>query len=179
VSWRGLGYAIAASTVWKILHAAGIDPAPRRTGPTWRQFLTAQAHAIIACDFLVGRRCCSHGYACSQPGVLPRHLLDQRRGLGVNRRPSSLGRIGPAPADQPPMPPQQRVRCHEPTHPRWPGEQLGQGGQHHPIRPVRPRPGFCRHSTATSRRSTSNPASFDAAERARSAIQPARRTKIR
>jgi putative transposase len=39
--------------VWEILHAAGIDPAPRRTGPTWRQFLTAQAHAIIACDFLV------------------------------------------------------------------------------------------------------------------------------
>jgi len=37
----------------EILHAAGIDPAPRRAGPTWRQFLTAQAHAIIACDFLV------------------------------------------------------------------------------------------------------------------------------
>jgi transposase len=48
-----LGYAIAASTVWEILHAAGIDPAPRRAGPIWRQFLTAQAHAIIACDFLV------------------------------------------------------------------------------------------------------------------------------
>jgi putative transposase len=32
-----LGYAIAASTVWEILHAAGIDPAPRRAGPTWRQ----------------------------------------------------------------------------------------------------------------------------------------------
>jgi len=26
---------------------------PRRAGPAWRQFLTAQAHAIIACDFLV------------------------------------------------------------------------------------------------------------------------------
>jgi transposase InsO family protein len=39
--------------VREILHAACIDPAPRRAGPTWRQFLTAQAHAIIACDFLV------------------------------------------------------------------------------------------------------------------------------
>ena len=29
-----LGYAIAASTVWEILRAAGIDPAPRRAGPT-------------------------------------------------------------------------------------------------------------------------------------------------
>ena len=48
-----LGHAIAASTVWEILHAAGIDPVPRRSGPTWRQFLAAQAHAIIACDFLV------------------------------------------------------------------------------------------------------------------------------
>ncbi|MEV4177015.1 integrase core domain-containing protein [Nonomuraea sp. NPDC049709] len=48
-----LGYPIAASTAWKILHPAGIDPAPRRAGPTWRQFLTAQAHAIVACDFLV------------------------------------------------------------------------------------------------------------------------------
>jgi putative transposase len=48
-----LGHVIAASTVWEILHAAGIDPAPRRAGPTWRQFLAAQAHAIIACDFLV------------------------------------------------------------------------------------------------------------------------------
>ncbi|MEV1004030.1 hypothetical protein [Nonomuraea sp. NPDC050202] len=48
-----LGYPIAASTVWEILHIAGIDPAPRRAGPTWRQFLTAQAHAIVACDFLV------------------------------------------------------------------------------------------------------------------------------
>jgi putative transposase len=48
-----LGYAIAASTVREILHAARIGPAPRRAGLTWRQFLTAQAHAIIACDFLV------------------------------------------------------------------------------------------------------------------------------
>jgi hypothetical protein len=48
-----LGHAITASTVWEILHAAGIDPAPRRSGPTWRHFLTAQAHDIIAPDFLV------------------------------------------------------------------------------------------------------------------------------
>jgi putative transposase len=34
----GLGYQVAASTVWKILHRAGVDPAPRRAGPTWQQF---------------------------------------------------------------------------------------------------------------------------------------------
>jgi putative transposase len=47
-----LGHPIAASTVWQILHAAGIDPAPRRTGPTWKQFLTAQARGILAVDFV-------------------------------------------------------------------------------------------------------------------------------
>jgi putative transposase len=47
----GLGHAVAASTVWTILKTAGIDPAPQRSGPTWRQFLSAQAHAILAVDF--------------------------------------------------------------------------------------------------------------------------------
>jgi transposase len=47
-----LGHQIASSTVWEILHAAGIDPAPRRSGPTWKQFLTAQAHGILAIDFV-------------------------------------------------------------------------------------------------------------------------------
>jgi len=47
-----LGHRIAASTVWQILHDAGIGPAPRRTGPTWKQFLTAQARGILAVDFL-------------------------------------------------------------------------------------------------------------------------------
>jgi putative transposase len=47
----GLGHPVAASTVWKIMKDAGLDPAPRRSGPTWRQFLSAQAHAILAVDF--------------------------------------------------------------------------------------------------------------------------------
>src|SRR3954451_770126 len=46
----GLGHTLAASTVWTILKSAGLDPAPRRAGPTWRQFLSAQAHAILAVD---------------------------------------------------------------------------------------------------------------------------------
>ena len=47
----GLGHHVAASTVWMILKTAGIDAAPLRSGPTRRQFLTAQAHAILAVDF--------------------------------------------------------------------------------------------------------------------------------
>jgi putative transposase len=46
------GHQIAASAVWQILHDAGINPAPRRPGPTWRQFLTAQARGILAADFV-------------------------------------------------------------------------------------------------------------------------------
>jgi putative transposase len=52
---------IAASTVWQILHDAGIDPAPRRSGPTWRQFLTAQAQAVLAADFVYPWILCSSG----------------------------------------------------------------------------------------------------------------------
>jgi hypothetical protein len=47
-----LGVTVAPSTVWEILHAAGIDPAPRRSGPSSRQFLRAQAAGIFAVDFM-------------------------------------------------------------------------------------------------------------------------------
>ena len=47
-----LGATVAPSTVYEILRAAGIDPAPRRSGPTWRQFLHAQAAGTLAVDFL-------------------------------------------------------------------------------------------------------------------------------
>jgi hypothetical protein len=47
-----LGHPIAASTVWQILHDAGIGPAPRCMGPTWKQFLTAQARGVLAVDFV-------------------------------------------------------------------------------------------------------------------------------
>ncbi len=47
----GLGVKVAPSTAWEILKNAGIDPAPRRTGPAWSQFLRSQAEAILACDF--------------------------------------------------------------------------------------------------------------------------------
>jgi putative transposase len=47
----GLGRKLAPSTVWQILKDAGIDPAPRRSGQTWRAFLDAQAKTILATDF--------------------------------------------------------------------------------------------------------------------------------
>jgi hypothetical protein len=46
-----LGKNVGAATVWRILHKAGIDPAPRRSGPGWGEFLRAQPSGILACDF--------------------------------------------------------------------------------------------------------------------------------
>jgi putative transposase len=47
-----LGYKgrIGASTVWAILHRAGVEPAPKRSALTWRQFLRAQAKSVLAVD---------------------------------------------------------------------------------------------------------------------------------
>jgi putative transposase len=47
----GLGYKLAPSTVWRILKDAGIDPAPTRSGQSWRAFLGARAKTILATDF--------------------------------------------------------------------------------------------------------------------------------
>ena len=47
---RQLGFRIRATTIRTLLRTARLGP-PRRTGPTWTEFLRAQADAIIACDF--------------------------------------------------------------------------------------------------------------------------------
>lgn len=69
-----LGYPVAASTVWKILRAAGIDPAPNRTGPSWAEFIRSQAKAIIATDF-----CCVDTVGLRRLHVLFLIELDTRR----------------------------------------------------------------------------------------------------
>src|SRR5674476_506380 len=45
-----LGIHVSATAIAMLLRSHGIEPAPRR-GPTWSQFLKAQAQGIIACDF--------------------------------------------------------------------------------------------------------------------------------
>jgi putative transposase len=48
---RKLGIRVAATTIRTLLRTARLGPAPRRIGPTWTEFLRAQADGIIACDF--------------------------------------------------------------------------------------------------------------------------------
>jgi putative transposase len=47
----GLGFSVSASSIRNLLRRHQLDPAPRRAGSTWREFLTAQASSMIACDF--------------------------------------------------------------------------------------------------------------------------------
>jgi hypothetical protein len=76
---------VAASTPWEILKNAGIEPAPRRTGKAWPQFLRSQAEAILACDF----------FTAGLPGGSQAHVLaviehgSRRIGiLGVTQHPA-------------------------------------------------------------------------------------------
>jgi putative transposase len=46
-----LGLRVSPSTVRRLLLAAGLEPAPRRSGPSWREFLRQQAATMLACDF--------------------------------------------------------------------------------------------------------------------------------
>jgi putative transposase len=55
---RKPGMSVAATTVKKVLRAAGLEPAPRRDGPSWSEFLRAQADGILACDFFTVETVC-------------------------------------------------------------------------------------------------------------------------
>src|SRR5436189_5037637 len=47
----GLGAPLSATTVRKLLREAGLGPAGKRAGLTWREFIRHQAATMIACDF--------------------------------------------------------------------------------------------------------------------------------
>src|SRR5438477_4789151 len=46
-----LGFRGSRTSIRRLLAQARLEPAPRRSGPSWREFLHAQAASIVACDF--------------------------------------------------------------------------------------------------------------------------------
>src|SRR5680860_1428720 len=48
---RKLGVSVSATAICSLLRSHGLPPAPRRDGPSWKEFLTQQAAGIMACDF--------------------------------------------------------------------------------------------------------------------------------
>jgi transposase len=46
-----LGLRVSPTSIRRLLAGAGLGPAPRRSGPSWREFLRAQAASMVACDF--------------------------------------------------------------------------------------------------------------------------------
>jgi hypothetical protein len=47
-----LGIDVSATTIATVLRQGGLGPAPRRIGPTWRQFLRAQAYGLLSSERL-------------------------------------------------------------------------------------------------------------------------------
>jgi hypothetical protein len=48
-----LGFRVSPTSIRRLLGHARLGPAPRRSGPSWREFLRAQATTILACDLSV------------------------------------------------------------------------------------------------------------------------------
>jgi putative transposase len=46
-----LGVGVGATAIRTLLGQHRLGPAPRRQGPSWAEFLRAQAQGIVACDF--------------------------------------------------------------------------------------------------------------------------------
>ncbi len=78
---RKLGIRVGATTIRSVLRRSGCGPAPRRSGPSWGEFLRAQAQGMLACEFFTVETAwlrtlyvmffIEHGAA---PGLLPRIL---------------------------------------------------------------------------------------------------------
>jgi len=48
---KKLGISVSATGICSVLRRHGLPPAPRRDGPSWKEFLSQQAAGIVACDF--------------------------------------------------------------------------------------------------------------------------------
>jgi hypothetical protein len=88
----GLGIGVSATTVANVLRRAGLGPAPRRIGPSWSQFLRAQAESLVGGGLDSGL---ADGLE-QNAGAASRRLTigrPQRSKPTSARRPPSFGRL--------------------------------------------------------------------------------------
>jgi hypothetical protein len=57
-----LGFQVSPPSIRRLLARTNLEPAPRRGGPSWREFLHAQAASIVACDFFTVESVFLRGY---------------------------------------------------------------------------------------------------------------------
>lgn len=97
-----LGIGVSATTIATVLRSPGLRPAPRRIGPTWSQFLRAQAHSMVGggLNSAVGDRlegAASEPHRPPQDG--PDRQADDRRCPAVAAQP----RLAPHPLPAEPL----------------------------------------------------------------------------
>jgi putative transposase len=74
---KKVGVTVSKGSVANVLRRHRLQPAPRRTGPSWTDLLHAQAKGIVATDFFTSesarpKRCISPPPRyCSRRGILP------------------------------------------------------------------------------------------------------------
>jgi putative transposase len=110
-----LGFGVSPSTIRRLLARAGLGPAPRRSGPGWREFLHAQAASIVACDFftvesvLLRRHCVlffiAHAsrrvrFAGCSPNPTEAWMTQQARNVGVDLADEGVRFPDPRPRQQ-------------------------------------------------------------------------------
>ncbi len=81
---NGLGIAVSATTVKKILRQAGLGPAGSRGGLSWRAFLRAQAQSMLGVDFFTVETIALKRLYVRRP-----HRPRGVSGLAANREPES------------------------------------------------------------------------------------------
>ncbi|MDQ3764799.1 MAG: hypothetical protein M3460_25725 [Actinomycetota bacterium] len=82
----GLGYQVAANTVWLILTRAGINPRTLPQRSPWRPFLRLPARGIVATDLFVSTRCCFQRWSVL---FVVDHATCRVHLLGVTANPSA------------------------------------------------------------------------------------------
>src|SRR6266536_1163285 len=156
---KGLGISVSATTIATVLRASRLGPAPRRIGPSWSEFLRAQAQSMLGGELRSGMGAGLEGAAAEPSGLPeagearePEADRDKLLPLAVAAEPR-LGshpravrsrsarprqRVLPAPRAPPRLPPARRSHARDgpPSHRRASRRQaLWHEGQSHRLSP--------------------------------------------